>query len=51
MDDAWVDVHGAGAQCSDPKSGDPADYSTGNDPQGDAIRICNYVRLVRDADL
>jgi hypothetical protein len=48
MDGAWTDVHGAGAQRSDPKSGDPADYPTGNGPQGDAIRIYNYVRLVRD---
>ncbi len=46
----WQDVHGAGAQRSDPKVGDPADYPTGNGPQGDAIRIYNYVRLVRDAD-
>jgi hypothetical protein len=50
MNDNWVDVHGAGAQRSDPKQGDPADYSTGHGPQGDAIRIYNYVRLVRDAD-
>jgi len=48
MDGAWQDVHGAGAQRSDPKAGDPADYPTGNGPQGDAIRIYNYVRLVRD---
>jgi len=44
----WVDVHGAGAQRSDPKAGDPADYPTGHGPQGDAIRIYNYVRLVRE---
>lgn len=50
MDGAWRDVHGAGAQRSDPKAGDPADYPTGNGPQGDAIRIYNYVRLVRDTD-
>ena len=49
MDGTWSDVHGAGAQRSDPKTGDPADYPTGNGPQGDAIRIYNYVRLVRDA--
>jgi predicted outer membrane repeat protein len=47
----WVDVHGAGAQRSDPKDGDPADYPTGRGPQGDAIRIFNFVRLVRDADV
>ncbi len=45
----WQDVHGAGAQRSDPKIGDPSDYPTGYGPQGDAIRIYNYVRLVRDA--
>ncbi|MBX0327818.1 DUF1566 domain-containing protein [Oscillochloris sp. ZM17-4] len=49
MNGSWVDVHGAGAQRSDPKLGDPADYPTGHGPQGDAIRIYNYVRLVRDA--
>ena len=43
----WTDVHGAGAQRSDPKSGDPEEYSEGNGPQGDAIRIYNHVRLVR----
>ena len=43
----WSDVHGAGAQRSDPKQGDAADYPTGNGPQGDAIRIDNMVRLVR----
>jgi hypothetical protein len=44
------DVHGAGSQRSDPKSGNPADYPYGFGPQGDVIRIFNYVRLVRDAD-
>lgn len=43
-----LDVHGAGAQRSDPKTGDPADYPYGNGPQGDVIRIFNYIRLVRD---
>jgi uncharacterized protein (TIGR03437 family) len=47
MDGAWQDVHGAGAQRSDPKNGNPADYPTGHGPQGDAIRIYNFVRLVR----
>lgn len=46
--DIWQDVHGAGCQRSDPKSGDPADWPTGHGPQGDAIRIYNYVRCVRD---
>jgi len=45
----WMDVHGAGSQRSDPKTGDPLDYADGFGPQGDAIRIDNYVRLVRDA--
>ncbi|HBS03667.1 MAG TPA: DUF1566 domain-containing protein [Leptospiraceae bacterium] len=44
-----MDVHGAGAQRSDPKIGDPADYPRGRGPQGDVIRINNYVRLVRSA--
>ncbi len=49
MSNAWVDVHGAGAQRSDPKVGNPADFPTGRGPQGDAIRIYNFARLVRDA--
>ncbi len=44
-----LDVHGAGAQRSDPKQGDPAAFPHGRGPQGDVIRIHNYVRLVRDA--
>jgi len=54
-----LDVHGAGAQRSDPKSGSVTNYYLGTDasgksvyglgPQGDVIRIANYVRLVRDA--
>jgi hypothetical protein len=47
MENQWMDVHGAGAQRSDPKSGDPAHYPEGRGPQGDAIRIYNYVRAVR----
>jgi hypothetical protein len=50
MDGRWQDVHGAGAQRSDPKMGNPDDFPTGHGPQGDAIRIYNYVRCVRDAD-
>jgi hypothetical protein len=48
MDGTWQDVHGAGAQRSDPKLGSASTYPRGNGPQGDAIRILNYVRLVRD---
>jgi len=47
---SWRDVHGAGAQRSDPKVGDPGDYPTGHGPQGDAIRIYNYARLVRGGE-
>ena len=47
MNGQWMDVHGAGAQRSDPKSGDPANYPTGHGSQGDAVRILNYVRCVR----
>jgi len=43
----YVDVHGAGAQRSDPKAGNPAMFPHGRGPQGDVIRIYNYVRLVR----
>ena len=50
MNGSWVDVHGAGSQRSDPKAGDPAEFPTGFGPQGDAIRIYNYVRLVREKD-
>jgi hypothetical protein len=48
MQNSWIDVHGAGAQRSDPKRGDPNDYPHGHGPQGDAIRIYNYVRCVRN---
>lgn len=40
-------VHGAGAQRSDPKTGNPDDYAFGFGPQGDDIRIYNYARCVR----
>ena len=42
-----MDVHGAGSQRSDPKSGDPNDFPSGRGPQGDVIRIYNYARCVR----
>ena len=50
MNNQWMDVHGAGAQRSDPKAGNPADIPKGRGPQGDAIRIYNYVRCVRDTN-
>ena len=43
----FADVHGAGAQRSDPKTGDPAQFPHGRGPQGDVIRIFNFIRLVR----
>ena len=45
-----TDVHGAGAQRSDPKTGDPSQYPHGHGPQGDVIRIYNFVRCVRDTE-
>jgi hypothetical protein len=54
-----LDVHGAGTQRSDPKSGSISNYLLGTDasgqpvygrgPQGDVVRIAHFVRLVRDA--
>ena len=43
-----LDVHGAGAQRSDPKTGDPKKYPKGHGPQRDQVRILNYARCVRD---
>jgi hypothetical protein len=42
-----MDVHGAGAQRSDPKAGDASAFPHGHGPQGDVIRIDNYARCVR----
>jgi len=42
-----IDVHGAGAQRSDPKSGDLSALPEGRGPQGDVVRIYNLVRCVR----
>ncbi len=57
----YCDVHGAGAQRSDPKSGTWHGELKGVDingnnvygwgPQGDIIRVNNYVRLVRETGL
>jgi hypothetical protein len=46
---SWLDVHGAGAQRSDPKSARPGDFPNGFGPQGDDIRGHNHVLCVRDA--
>jgi len=58
MTNAWLDVHGAGAQRSDPKdisnlnTSDPAyntvDGAITHGPQGDVIRGLNFARCVRD---
>lgn len=42
----FIDVHGAGAQRTDPKTGED---SYGKGPQGDVRYVNNFVRLVRDA--
>ncbi len=51
----WIDIHGAGCERSDPKPRSFAGYThngngyyNANAPQGDAVRIYNYVRLVRN---
>ena len=46
----YYDWHGAGAQRSDPKIGDPEDYLLESDNADDLIRINNYVRLVRNVN-
>ena len=46
----YYDWHGAGAQRSDPKTGEPSDYELASDMATDYISIDNYVRLVRDAE-
>jgi hypothetical protein len=43
-----LDVHGAGAQRCDLKAGDPTKLPQGRGPQGDLMRILNFVRCVRD---
>ncbi|MCA3593985.1 MAG: DUF1566 domain-containing protein [Methylobacterium sp.] len=44
----WVDVHGAGAMRSDPKTATPGAFPNGFGPQGDDIRGHNHVLCVRD---
>ena len=46
-----IDVHGAGAQRSDLKTGHAEMFPTGRGPQGDVVRIENYVRLVRSVNV
>jgi hypothetical protein len=52
----WTDIHGAGCERSDPKPSSFTGYThygngyyNANAPQGDAVRIYNYARLVRNA--
>ncbi len=45
-----MDVHGAGCQRSDPKSGDPSKTPYGRGPQGDVVRIYNHVICVRGGE-
>ncbi len=45
MNGRIMDVHGAGAQRSDPKTGEPG---LGHGPQGDSRRIQNFFRCVRE---
>lgn len=44
----YFDWHGAGAQRSDPKVGNPVDYELASEMASDYISIKNWVRLVRD---
>lgn len=48
--DEWQDVHGAGSQKADIMIGKPSDFPQGRGPQGDAVRIYNYIRLVREIE-
>lgn len=47
MNNQLLDVHGAGAQRSDPKTGNPNNLPTFIGPQGDVRYVFNYVRCVR----
>jgi len=47
MNGILMDVHGAGCQRSDPKSGNISDYPEFFGPQGDVRYVYNYVRCVR----
>jgi arylsulfatase A-like enzyme len=47
MNSTLMDVHGAGAQRSDPKTGNASDYPVYFGPQGDVRYVFNHVRCVR----
>lgn len=48
MHNRLMDVHGAGAQRSDPKTGNARDYPQYFGPQGDLRYVFNFVRCVRN---
>lgn len=50
MNGSLMDVHGAGCQRSDPKSGNIEDYPQFFGPQGDVRYVYNYARCVRTID-
>jgi hypothetical protein len=52
MNGVIMDVHGAGAQRSDPKTGNENNYPAVNEkaPQKDVLNVYNFVRAVRAAD-
>ena len=50
MNERVMDVHGAGALRSDPKSGDASDYPQYRGPQGDIRYVYNFCLLVRDIE-
>lgn len=50
MNGMLMDVHGAGCQRSDPKSGNKIDYPQFFGPQGDVRYVYNFVRCVRTID-
>lgn len=50
MNGTLMDVHGAGSQRSDPKSGNISDYPQYFGPQGDVRYVYNLVRCVRNIE-
>lgn len=48
MNGNLMDVHGAGAQRSDPKTGNSEDYPAFHGPQGDVQMVYNHCRCVRE---
>ena len=50
MNGILMDVHGAGCQRSDPKSGNSDKYPEFWGPQGDVRYVYNYVRVVRNIE-